>query len=85
MQLISNHLHQEETYSSVAYSLSVIVPVFKEQQVLPHFLQTLCAVMEKMPNERVQIIYVNDGSWLIIKGLRSTSADICRLNATFTR
>lgn len=41
--------------------LSIIVPVFNEAIVLPHFHQRLSAVLNKLDLNR-EIIYVNDGS-----------------------
>jgi polyisoprenyl-phosphate glycosyltransferase len=43
------------------YSLSVVVPVYNEQAVLPEFHRRLGAVLDSL-SPRVEIIYVNDGS-----------------------
>lgn len=42
-------------------SLSVVVPVFNEEAVLPEFHRRLAAVLDALPAE-AEIIYVNDGS-----------------------
>lgn len=77
MQLISN-INQH------AYDLSVIVPVFNEQQTLVEFHHQLCTVLAKMRKERVQLIYINDGStdnsWQLIKQLQCDFVDIDRIN-----
>jgi glycosyltransferase involved in cell wall biosynthesis len=53
-------LHEQEI--ARAYNtLSVVVPVFNEQEVLPEFHRRLGAVLDAL-NLRTQVIYVNDGS-----------------------
>lgn len=42
-------------------ALSVIVPVFNEQEVLPAFYERLCAVLEDLPC-RAEVLFVDDGS-----------------------
>lgn len=42
-------------------SLSVVVPAYNEQEVLPEFHRRLGAVLDSMPL-RAEIVYVNDGS-----------------------
>jgi glycosyltransferase involved in cell wall biosynthesis len=44
-----------------AISLSVVVPAFNEEQVLPEFHRRLSAVLDTMP-VTAEIVYVNDGS-----------------------
>lgn len=65
-------------------TLSVIVPVFNEQEMLPVFHDTLCSVLATMPEETFEIVYVNDGSsdesWEIMKDLRAERVAIKRLN-----
>ncbi len=41
--------------------LSIVVPVFNEQEVLPAFYAELAAMMRELP-EQVELIVVNDGS-----------------------
>jgi len=43
-------------------SLSVVVPVFNEQAVLPEFHRRLSSVLGQLPLQRCDVIYVNDGS-----------------------
>ena len=50
-----------EEKQTAAYGLSVVVPVFNEQEVLTQFHGRLCAVLDTLP-ARCEIIYVNDGS-----------------------
>ncbi|RUM51353.1 MAG: glycosyltransferase [Marinomonas sp.] len=45
----------------LAITLSVIVPFFNEQEVLPEFHRRLTAVLNTMPDSN-EIIYVDDGS-----------------------
>ncbi len=41
--------------------ISVVVPVFNEEKVLPIFHERIVSVLEKIP-EKSEVIYVNDGS-----------------------
>ena len=43
------------------YSLSVVVPVYNEQEVLPEFHRRLGAALSELP-ARAEIIYIDDGS-----------------------
>jgi glycosyltransferase involved in cell wall biosynthesis len=43
------------------YSLSVVVPAYNEQEVLPEFHRRLAAVLDRLPGSS-EIVYVNDGS-----------------------
>ncbi|HQR11209.1 MAG TPA: glycosyltransferase family 2 protein [Casimicrobiaceae bacterium] len=42
-------------------SLSVVVPVFNEEEVLPEFHRRLAAVLDALPVD-AEVVYVNDGS-----------------------
>jgi glycosyltransferase involved in cell wall biosynthesis len=42
-------------------SISVVVPVYNEQEVLPEFHRRLCSVLDSL-GMRAEVIYVNDGS-----------------------
>ena len=44
-----------------AYTLSVVVPAFNEQEVLPELHRRLCAVLDGLGADW-EIVYVNDGS-----------------------
>ena len=49
------------TPSLASSSLSVVVPAYNEQAVLPEFHRRLTAVLDALP-VRAEIVYVNDGS-----------------------
>ena len=53
-------LHEQEI-ARACTTLSVVVPVFNEQEVLDEFHRRLAAVLDAL-NLRTQVIYVNDGS-----------------------
>jgi glycosyltransferase involved in cell wall biosynthesis len=53
-------LHEQEIARAYT-TLSVVVPVFNEQEVLDEFHRRLAAVLDAL-NLRTQVIYVNDGS-----------------------
>lgn len=42
-------------------TVSVVVPVFNEEAVLPEFHRRLAAILDRLPN-RSEIVFVNDGS-----------------------
>ena len=48
--------------TSGRYSLSVVVPAYNEQEVLPEFHRRLAAVFERIPDADCEVVYVNDGS-----------------------
>lgn len=48
-------------FNNARPTLSIVVPVFNEQEVLPEFHRRTCAVMDGLPMD-CEIIYVNDGS-----------------------
>jgi glycosyltransferase involved in cell wall biosynthesis len=58
-----------------AATLSVVVPVFNEQEVLPEFHRRLAAVLDALPVQ-AEIVYVNDGSrdgtMALLSGLHRT-------------
>lgn len=60
-------------------SLSVVVPVFNEQEVLPEFHRRICAVLDAL-NMHCELIYVNDGSTDgtldVMNGLHSCDAGV---------
>src|SRR5690349_10851524 len=49
------------SFTADAPMLSVVVPVFNEQEVLPEFHKRVVAVLRTLPMD-FEIIYVNDGS-----------------------
>jgi polyisoprenyl-phosphate glycosyltransferase len=64
-------------------SLSIVVPAFNEEAVLPEFHRRLTAILESM-NVCIEIIYVNDGSTdgteLILSDLRKTDSRLAILD-----
>jgi polyisoprenyl-phosphate glycosyltransferase len=60
------------------FSLSVVVPVYNEEAVLPEFHRRLGAVLDTL-SARVEIVYVNDGS------RDGSSALLAKLNLTDPR
>lgn len=64
--------------------LSVIVPVYNEQEVLEIFHHTLDEVIASMESESVEVLYINDGSkddsWRVIQSLSSEHAEIRCIN-----
>lgn len=57
------------------YSLSVVVPAYNEQEVLPEFHRRLSAVFDQLPDADCEVVYVNDGSrdttLAVMEGLQS--------------
>lgn len=66
------------------YDLTVIVPVFNEQNALIPFHNALCKSLAAIPGESIQIIYINDGSrdlsWETMRSLHCSFADVSRIN-----
>jgi glycosyltransferase involved in cell wall biosynthesis len=73
----------EQTRVCDTKTLSVVVPVFNEQEVLPEFHARLSAVLDGL-GLNAQIIYVNDGSTdaslAIIQGLAEQDARVILLD-----
>ncbi len=73
--------HSNDPYKNV--TLSVIVPVYNEQEVLQQFHSTVLNILEALPC-LCEIIYVNDGSqddsWTLLQSLSSTEVNIVRIN-----
>jgi glycosyltransferase involved in cell wall biosynthesis len=42
--------------------LSLVVPFYNEQEMIPHFFSSVIPELERMPNIRFEILCVNDGS-----------------------
>ena len=61
MDLLSPLVAPAQRLDGGGYSLSVVVPVFNEEAVLPEFHRRLGAVLESLPAS-AEIVYVNDGS-----------------------
>jgi glycosyltransferase involved in cell wall biosynthesis len=60
-------------------TLSVVVPAYNEQEVLPEFHRRLAAVLDGLA-VRAEIVYVNDGSsdstWALLNTLRESDARV---------
>lgn len=84
MQLISAPLSTKGRSRRANIDLSIIVPVFNEEQVLNVFHHELCRVVSTLTQSRVEIIYINDGStdksWAIMQTLTCLFADIHVVN-----
>ena len=61
MDVLSAARSANAASASAAGSISVVVPVFNEEAVLPEFHRRLAAVLDRLA-EPVEIVYVNDGS-----------------------
>lgn len=65
-------------------TLSVIVPVFNEQEVLPIFHHRLVKVLSTLSGDSTEVIYINDGSqddsWNIMLNLTSHYACVECIN-----
>jgi len=65
--------------AAVAATLSVVVPAYNEQAVLPEFHRRLAAVLDGLAI-RAEIVYVNDGSsdstWALLNTLRESDARV---------
>ena len=70
------------TFAIPTYTLSIVVPVFDEEAVLPEFHRRLSAVLEALAT-RVEVIYVSDGSTdrsvPLIEALRAADARVALL------
>ncbi len=72
MDLLSGIAPPTEMPLSADFSLSVVVPAYNEDEVLPEFHRRLAAVLDRMGAE-AEVVYVNDGS------TDGTSACLARL------
>lgn len=79
MQLINNGSSIKD-----AITLSIIVPVYNEQEMLPLFHHQLAKVLSTLCDSRVEIIYINDGSddesWNVMLNLKSQYASMVCIN-----
>jgi len=82
MQITNIHTLKHITEQSV--TLSVVVPVYNEQEMLPLFHFELSKVLSKLSCDEVEVIYVNDGSqddsWDVMLNLDAGHASIRWLN-----
>jgi glycosyltransferase involved in cell wall biosynthesis len=74
---------------SARQSLSVVVPVYNEAEVLPEFHRRVSAVLGALGDMDVEIVYVNDGStdtsmdWLVTMHQSGAPATIVDLSRNF--
>ncbi len=79
MQLVNN-----ESSIKDEITLSIIVPVYNEQEMLPLFHHQLAKVLSTLSEDSFEIIYVNDGStddsWNVMLNLKSHYAIVECIN-----
>jgi glycosyltransferase involved in cell wall biosynthesis len=79
MQLVNSESSIENDIT-----LSIIVPVYNEQEMLPLFHHQLSKVLSTLSNDSFEIVYVNDGScdgsWAVMRNLTSHFANIECIN-----
>lgn len=79
MQLVNN-----ESSDKHEITLSIIVPVYNEQEMLPIFHHHLAKVLSTLSHDSFEIIYVNDGSsdesWDVMLNLNSHYACVESIN-----
>jgi polyisoprenyl-phosphate glycosyltransferase len=68
---------------STGFRLSVAIPLFNEQDVLPLLLERLNAVLDALPGGPHQIVLVDDGSSDGTRELMQRAADDPRVTAVF--
>lgn len=61
MDVLSAGSRTDETVEAQRVSLSVVVPLFNEEEVLPDFHRRVSAVLDAIEADS-EVIYVNDGS-----------------------
>ena len=64
--------------------LSIIIPMYNEEESLPHLYSRLVALGEKITNYDLEFLFVNDGSkdssLEIVKALRKADKRVCYVN-----
>lgn len=64
--------------------LSIIIPMYNEEESLPHLYSRLVALGEKIENYDLEFLFVNDGSrdssLEIVKALRKADKRVCYVN-----
>ena len=73
MKIVDIRAAKENGVGSEQVTLSIIVPVYNEQSMLPLFHYEVSKVLASLSNEIAEIVYVNDGSqddsWHIMRHL----------------
>lgn len=86
MQLISSahNLFKHTPHQQQHITLSVVIPIFNEQEVITQCHQRVCQVLEALDGIACEIIYINDGSsddsWTLINQLNNQHINIERIN-----
>lgn len=64
--------------------LSIIIPMYNEEESLPHLYKRLVSLADKIDNYKVEFLFVNDGSrdksLDIVKNYRKKDSRVCYLN-----
>ena len=64
--------------------LSIIIPMYNEEESLPYLYERLVGLGKKIPNYELEFLFVNDGSkdnsLEIVKGYRKTDPRVCYVN-----
>lgn len=85
MQLVTPvSSYQEPPTVTEQITLSIIVPVYNEQEMLAKFHHELTQTLALLANDTVEIVYINDGSkdnsWAIMQALDCTHANVELIN-----
>lgn len=64
--------------------LSIIIPMYNEEESLPYLYERLVGLGKKIPNYELEFLFINDGSkdssLEIVKGYRETDPRVCYVN-----
>ena len=64
--------------------LSIIIPMYNEEESLPHLYERLIKLADNIPNYKLEFLFVNDGSkdssLDIVKSYRVNDKRVCYLN-----
>ncbi|MBY0757257.1 glycosyltransferase family 2 protein [Clostridium sardiniense] len=64
--------------------LSIIIPMYNEEESLPYLYERLVGLGKKIPNYELEFLFINDGSkdssLEIVKGYRRTDPRVCYVN-----
>ncbi|WP_286262115.1 glycosyltransferase family 2 protein [Thalassotalea atypica] len=85
MQLVSSQAKSiNSSFKAEPITLSIIVAAYNEAEMLPLFHYELSKVLATLPNENIEILYINDGSedqtWQVMQQLPAHHATIELIN-----
>ena len=84
MNIVDIQSAKETGVNKSDITVSIIVPVYNEQDMLPLFHHELSKQLVRLPQENFEIVYINDGSsdqsWKIMQQLRGQNAQLECLN-----